>query len=214
MCNGSGTLFEWTVWKLIPLAGNEYKLTFPGTSVAKGTSEWTMQKLTLEYAKYMVEFRVTMVTTGTSNSDYKYLSIIESPLIAQISGGSHVKRGFNKLINLDASPSQDPDVQPGNYSGITFAWLCKKKDEIFPLGLLSSIPVIDPSGAKGRGGCFDTGIGKLSSTDRIVSINTGYMTVDNSYVVKLVVKKLTGRTSSFKQLLDVVNGDPPQISIR
>ena len=124
-----------------------------------------------------------------------------------------MKRGFNQNIELDASPSQDPDVTAGNYSGMTFTWLCKRKDEMFHMEHISSVPVIQPDGVKGRGGCFDTGIGKLNSTSRKVTVNTGYMQVDNSYTIKLFISK-SGRDGFYEQLLEVVTGDPPQMSIR
>lgn len=211
-CKDSDTEFKWYAWRL-KYDGVKYIVDGPKIVVAVNTSEWTLKKLDLGLGIYLVLYQVTMTKNGVSGYDIKYLSIVQSPLVAQISGGAHVKQGFDKNITLDASPSRDPDLPQGNYNGMSFAWLCKKKGETFPSGSLASIPVIQTSGAKGKGGCFDTGIGKLSSTDRVISINSGLMEVDTSYVVKLIVNKVGKPTANFEQQIDIVNGDPPQLSI-
>lgn len=211
-CNDSDTKFTWNAWLLKPDSLGNYVIDAPRKEVATGTSQWTIKKLDLPIGLYLVSYQVTMVKKGVTGIDFKYLAITQSELLAEISGGPLVKRGFNKEISLDASPSRDPDVEIGNYNGTTFTWLCKKKDEGKFLSVDSS-PVISPSGVKGKGGCFDTGIGKLEKTSRIVKINTGQMKVDTSYVVKLVVSKTGKSNAEFEQQIDVVEGDPPQLSI-
>jgi hypothetical protein len=181
--------------------------------VDKGAAEWNIKRHTFKYGLYLVEFRVILNNAeGLFNSDLRFFSITESPIIAGITGGSHVRRGFNQEVQLDGSPSEDPDVQHGDYSDMTFTWLCKRKGESFP-SIPPDIPIVSSVDPTGKGGCFDTGIGRLSSSNRIATINTGEMLVNNSYTIKLIVSKV-GRNDSFEQILDVVKGDPPQISIR
>lgn len=216
-CNNfSSTSFLWNIWRLKQL-GSDYVLVSPGKPalILNGTAEWNIKKNTFEYGSYLVEFRVSMKNVQEFfNSDLGFFEITQTPVVARIIGGSHVKRGFKQEVKIDASASYDPDVKFGDFSGMSFTWLCKKKGESFPSSNLASMPVISPRGSKGRGGCFDTGIGKLNSEKRVVTIDTGDMLVDNSYTIRLVVSKATGREDSFDQILDVVQGDPPQISIR
>lgn len=192
----------------------DYTINGSKQAVATGTSEWNIKKLSLSINMYLVSYQVTMTKNSITGIDFKFLSITQSELIAEISGGSLVKRGFEKEISLDGSPSRDLDLEVGNYDGMTFTWLCKKKDEAFPSGSLDTVPVISPSDPKGKGGCFDTGIGKLAKTDRVVQINTGDMQVDTSYVVNLIVSKTGKSSAKFVQQIDVVRGDPPQLSIK
>ncbi|XP_048575605.1 uncharacterized protein LOC5520271 isoform X3 [Nematostella vectensis] len=214
-CSQSSTIFEWKVWRVL----DGLKLSENAELVVVGTAQWTINPRVLEYGNYLVQFRVIMESNQKIyGTDIKLLTVIPSSLVAQIKGGSLVTRGFNQLITLDASPSIDPDVGPGNYTGMTFYWLCKVKGESFPIADAPAVAVIDPNGVKGAGGCFDTGIGRLASTDLSVAMDTGKMTVGTSYVVKLVVVKSAGsdptRESAYQQTLQIVQGEPPSVDIR
>lgn len=212
-CNNSDTKFTWNIWPLQTDSKGGYIINGVRKEVATGTSEWTIKKLDLATGMYLVSYQITMTKNNAAGIDFKYLSITPSKLLAEIAGGSIVKRGFNKDITLDGSPSRDPDLEVGKYDGMVFTWLCKKKDELFPSVPLESTPIISESGESGRGGCFDTGIGKLAQTTRIVTINTGKMTVGTLYVVQLIVQKAAKQSAKFEQQIEIVKGDPPQLKI-
>ena len=47
-----------------------------------------------------------------------YIRVVQSPLIAKITGGSEIRRGFGSKLSIDSLGSYDPDVGPGTIAGI------------------------------------------------------------------------------------------------
>ena len=148
-----------------------------------------------------------------TSSALGFFMITKSPLIAGILGGNKVMRGKGSVITLDGSASSDPDVEPGNHSSMQFTWLCKKQQEHFPNGSLSSLPVVTLSTGPGSGGCFGTGVGKLSSSAKVVQLDTSQTVAGESYDVKLIVKK-DDREDDFVQEIEIVSGNPPEVTMR
>lgn len=142
-----------------------------------------------------------------------FFNVTKSPLIADILGGNKVTRGKGSDITLDGMASSDPDVEPGDHSSMQFTWLCKKQQESFPVGPLDSIPVADTSSGPGSGGCFGTGVGKLSSNGKVVKLDTSEMVVGEFYDVKLIVTK-DDRADHFLQEIEIVSGNPPEVTMR
>ena len=62
-----------------------------------------------------------------------------------------------------------------------------------------------------RGGCYGTGAGNIGGNDSIVSIDSGYMTENNSYFITVVVEKHP-RKAYFTQ--EVVISPGPEVEIR
>ena len=127
-------------------------------------------------------------------------------------------RGKGKTITLNGSLSQDPDVETGDITSMNFTWLCKKRLESFPTSLPGSIPVVSLTsgpghGGGGGGGCFGTGVGRLSSNAAVVNLPTSAMNVNEFYDIKLIVQKDT-RDDEFVQEIKIVNGNPPEVTIR
>ena len=129
-------------------------------------------------------------------------------------------RGKGKTITLNGSLSQDPDVETGDITSMNFTWLCKKRLESFPTSLPGSIPVVSLTsgpghggGGGGGGGCFGTGVGRLSSNTAVVNLPTSAMNVNEFYDIKLIVQKDT-RDDEFVQEIKIVNGNPPEVTIR
>ena len=177
-------------------------------------TEWTLQKRMLDYGQYYVDVRATYSNQpSVISSALGFFTISKSQLIADIAGGNKVTRGKGNPISLDGSASRDPDVEPGNHASMHFTWLCKKRQEHFPNGSLDSLPVINNSLGPGSGGCFGTGVGKLSSNGSIVKLDTSQMTVGEMYDVKLIVTK-DNRIDDFIQEIKIVSGNPPQVTIR
>ena len=178
------------------------------------STEWTLQKRTLDYGLYVVEFRVAYASQPTViSSALGFFNVTKSKLIADILGGNKVTRGKGSPISLDGSASRDPDAESGNHSSMAFTWLCKKQQESFPNGSLTSLPVVTTSSGPGSGGCFGTGVGKLSSSDIVVTLDTSRMTVGELYDVKLIVTK-DDRADEFIQEIDIVSGNPPEVTMR
>ncbi|XP_068717189.1 polycystin-1-like protein 2 [Montipora capricornis] len=213
MCDSSNKLlFQWSL--------SRYKVNDSGETVIAWTilldtktTEWNLQKRQLGYGKYFVDFRAAFASNpyliGSARGFFK---IVQSPLRAEISGGNSVTRGNGSIITLDGASSQDPDTAPGDITSMDFTWLCKERQESFPTGPIESIPVVSLSSGNETGGCFGTGIGKLSSNLAVVNLTTSAMDVGKSYDVKLIVQK-DGRQDDFEQQIEIVSGNPPEITI-
>ena len=105
------TKFNWNLYKLNPLeGGNELVLS------RSGTSELLITRRLLSVGTYLVKLTVSMTGTQVSGVAEGYIRVIRSPMIALISGGTKVERGFNQTLEFDGSLSRDPDAL-STYSG-------------------------------------------------------------------------------------------------
>ena len=185
-----------------------------GTELEATYNEWHLQKRHLAYGHYRVEVKASMPGDHEGLSiDEGYFNITKSTLIATITGGSKITRGEGSVIDLDASFSRDPDLEPGDHSSMQFMWLCKNHLESFPNGSLDTIPVVTAYSGPGTGGCFGMGVGKLSSSNMTVTLETGNMVVGETYDVKLVVSKDDQEAETVQEIA-LVSGDPPELSLR
>ena len=121
-----------------------------------------------------------------------------------IYGGAEVVRGHNENITMNASLSYDPDVGPENYSGMNFTW---------HYGEIKGNDTVQLSSKRD----WFTGVKESAveySKDKVygleVTFDTTLMSVNKTYVVKLVVTK-DYRNSSVFQVIRLVKGDPPNI---
>lgn len=76
-----------------------------------GTSEFRITPHLLPVGPYLVRLTVSMLGTQVFGVGQGYIQIISSPLVAVISGGTKVARGFNRSLVFDASLSYDPDEE-------------------------------------------------------------------------------------------------------
>ena len=186
----------------------------PGTGQPATSAELTLEKRTLPYGSYRVEFTVTVqVGPDIDTKDTGYFNIVKSPLIARIAGGNQVVRGLGTVITLDGSPCRDPDVEPGNYTDMQFYWLCRHNLEEFSSLLFDLLPVVTLTSGPGSGGCFGTGAGRLSSNNVTTSLDTSKMTAGEWYDVILYVVK-DDRFEGFNQEMMILGDDPPNVGLK
>ena len=97
------TAFNWSI----------YQVNAVSTPVISkhGTSELRIAPHMLPVGSYLVRLIVTMVDTQVFGVSQGYIKVISSPLVALISGGTKVARGFNKTLVFNASMSYDPDEE-------------------------------------------------------------------------------------------------------
>ena len=70
---------------------------------------------------------------GIWNMNQTDFFIEPSPLIGVISGGATVARKWNTNVTIDARANvTDPDVEPGDYTDMTWSWFCKRRCETWP----------------------------------------------------------------------------------
>ena len=130
----------------------------------------------------------------------------KSDLVAVISGGAEVIRGHEEKFTLNASLSNDPDVGPGDHSGMSFTWYY---GEI--IGNYSGLRAVMN---KSFAGVNESALNYSGQAFGLQFIfNTTARSLGTIYVVKLVVVK-DCRNSSAYQVIHLVKGNPPAISQR
>jgi len=209
-------------WILASPLLNYSEAILNGTIVLTNSSKWTVSDRHLPFAHDLhALYFVFTIVQGDNNKtesvyDKGYITIEPSPLIAIISGETEITRGNKQNIILNGSKSYDPHVGPGALETLTFFWLCKKSNEEFPTEnpleiQVASVPL---NGSGSDGGCFGTGIGRLEPTEPVVALNASVMeNTTASYVFQLIVAK-DARTSSDIKTVHVVEGSPPEVSLR
>ena len=110
--------------------------------------------------------------------------------------------GYELPLTLDSSDSEDPDV-PGDLSGITFKWMCRRKGEDFPTP--DSVP-------NSNGGCWENGTYVFGGNNKKVVVYTGDFYQKAFYVFRVTVTK-DSRKAHFDQSVQVLVGQPPTMVI-
>ena len=210
-------------WILADPSLNDSEAILNGTIVSANTSEWTLSDHHLPFAHDLhALFFVFTIVQGDSNTtenvyDKGYIIIQPLPLVAIISGETEITRGNKQNIILNGSKSYDPHAGPGVLETLTFYWLCKKSNEEFPTEnpLEIQVVLVPLNGSEtSDGGCFGTGIGRLESTEHVIELNASVMeNTTASYVFQLIVTK-DARTSSDRKTVHVVEGSPPEVSLK
>ena len=209
-------------WIVADPSLNDSEAIKKGKVVWTKSNEWSLAEdhVSLGHALHALYLSVVVVQSGNQTEkiyDKGYIKILLSPLVGIISGETEITRGNKQIITLNGSQSYDPHVGPGKVDSLAFHWLCRKLHEVFPkenpLEIQNvSIP-LDSTNVTG-GGCFGTGIGRLESTEPVVVLNASIMgNITTSYVFKLVVTKDV-RSSTDTKTVHVVEGDPPEVSMK
>lgn len=113
--------YEWNVFQFHQKTGF-YKQFGDILSNGEGSmQELRLKRRALPLGLFRLSLNVSMV--GEDLQDFSavaegYIRIVQSDLVATISGGSEIRRRFGSLLSADGLESYDPDVGPGNYSGI------------------------------------------------------------------------------------------------
>ena len=141
---------------------------------------------------------------------YHYLDETSSKrkldLVAVISGGADVTRGLHKNITLNASLSYDPEVAHGNRSGMKFTWHYGKVTGNHSGKQAEAKAEEDFFTAVNKSAIYYNGY----ASGELVSLNDEAFSVNQTYLVKLVVTKDI-RISTVYQVIHLIEGDPPEI---
>ncbi|XP_078349636.1 LOW QUALITY PROTEIN: polycystin-1-like protein 2 [Oculina patagonica] len=193
--------FEWKVSNVTYLPFSVGK----AHSITVGwDSEWS-DITSLDLGIYLVEYIVHF--QDFYFLDYGFIEVLPSPPVALIAGGPEVSRKHNAIMSLDASPSRDVDLGPGNYDGMTFTWSCKRKDEQF-YDELNTFNQNQSSSISAAGGCFGNETQKIDDTSRMLFLDTNTMEVNQYYDIKLTVLTKSGMNNTFVQRVLIVTGEP------
>ena len=97
------TVFTWSIYQVNP----EDILVLS----TNGTYELRITPRMLAVGTYYVQLIVSMVGTQVFGIGQGYFKVISSPLVALITGGTKVARGFDRSLVFNASLSYDPDEE-------------------------------------------------------------------------------------------------------
>ena len=144
-----------------------------------------------------------------------YINVLSADLKAEIFGGSFRTVSSLRHIIVNGSISEDPDVGRGNLSGIEFFWLCRRDNERFSENTedLPSVRFKEVSQHNVNGGCEGSGPRMLQYSTPELIIAPGMLREDETYVIKLVIRK-DNRESTFEQTLQVFGNVIPEVATK
>ena len=158
----------------------------------------------LPYGLYELEFNTQMHNIPEkSNTEIAFLEIIKTPLNVSIIGGNKIDIDFGKVYDFDAvSLTSDPDVNPGDLTGITFAWSCIQQNvtklEADMKHRMEDYDTIFPSDRTDH--CLTSPHRFSSFSEGKFAVNTELFYPLTSHLVTVTIAKDT-RTSTFEQIV-------------
>ena len=157
----------------------------------------------LPYGLYSVAFNSTMHNIPEKGKiEIAFLEIIKTPLNVSIIGGNQTDIDFGILYEFDAiSLTSDPDVTPGDLTGITFAWTCIQQNvtklETEMKHRMKDYDTIFPDDRTDH--CLTPPQRFSSSNEGTFSVNTSLFYPMTSHLVTITIAKDT-RMSTFEQI--------------
>lgn len=99
---------------------------------------------TLTYGTYGIHLTLCMkdVYPPVCTTITGFIKVNPSIMVAQFEGGSGRAGGKDRILQISAMPSHDPDTSLTFDDDIKVAWCCKRQSEIFPDNL-EDIPDLD-----------------------------------------------------------------------
>ena len=118
-----GSKYAWTIFR-----ENSEKGRFESVSYARLNDEASMQELLIKRRSLSVGLYRLVLTIGMVEKELEdfvsiaegFIQVLQSPLIAEIAGGSEIRRGYGPILTIDGVNSYDPDIGLGNHSGIAY----------------------------------------------------------------------------------------------
>lgn len=212
--SNKGGQLKWTIRNVIAYPLN---ISTNSVVVSTKTSQWNVEKLSLQTGLYLVEFKLQLTPNyGFSSNDYGFLKVTHSPLFALIAYGTEVLRSAGMMFKLDGSLSRDPDTKDGDLAGMYFTWYCRKGGATSSDNFMVSKEIVKIAAIGSsidNKGCFSHGNEQLINNSTVVNMVGNSLGFGYSYNFELQIQK-DKRNASYLQTVHVVMGDPPQISIR
>lgn len=199
-CVNMTAVFSWQVNKL----DSDQETTVH--SVHSNMSLLTIPAQSMDEGVYVVTFYTYFKEMPSLHKTDSVTIVYEqSPLVAEIKGGSLKSLGDSREITVDAMTlSRDPDVPPETWSGLTFRWSMSSH------GSLSEAMAASANGTRDL--CL------LCShvshwTSGLLVFPPGCMEINHWTLFHVVVSK-DSRTSSAYQIIFVSPGSRPQIDMK
>ncbi|GAB6020442.1 polycystic kidney disease 1-like 2 [Chamberlinius hualienensis] len=223
---------QWQLYHVESHFGLEHEKIDLTTVLSSNKSFLYLNPLFLSYGFYKIVHVINIGADGMDSrfpwtrSLFTYIEIVPSPLQGIMLPGamSNVLRGYGQSIQLDPqSNSVDPDAP--NDKQFNISWFCRRvapttetlsvdADGQYQVTDIIQIPSVDaPKPATDNGGCFGTGVGQLDLTNGSWLLNTSILYSSSmTYEFTAVISK-NDRQSLAKVELQIVQGNPPAVSI-
>ncbi|CAG5909761.1 unnamed protein product, partial [Menidia menidia] len=119
-CSAYKTKYHWEIFReSCSTKGNKVKLR----SQQNGASPlFVLPKHALSVGCYCLVFMVSFEGTPLMAQQRTNVTVVHSPLVAVIDGGSHRLWSSRSSLLLDGSESHDPDVEPGVEDTLQYRW--------------------------------------------------------------------------------------------
>ncbi|KAG7226594.1 hypothetical protein INR49_003751, partial [Caranx melampygus] len=125
-CSTYKTIYLWEIFRASDCTnGNTHrhgKNIILKSEVDRSTPFLLLPKHTLDVGQYCLVFSVSLQRTPLIIQQSTNITVVHSPLVAVIKGGSHTLwPSFSDFV-LDGSESQDPDAEPGVEDTLEYHW--------------------------------------------------------------------------------------------
>uniref|UniRef100_A0A1I8GUP3 PKD domain-containing protein n=4 Tax=Macrostomum lignano TaxID=282301 RepID=A0A1I8GUP3_9PLAT len=186
-------------WRVETPSGALINLSFPDSFTLR------LPERSLWYGLYKIVLNVSMagVTPEVSSEFAFYINITKTPLSLNFSSSAPVSVGYNKTVSLELEP-RDWDVDAGNFTGMSFRWICMQQSEVSPNPSTSIVSPPDSQGLADFKGCFGNGVGVVLEGNEhaafALMLNTWHMMPNMSYVLRAWVFKDSRSTFADWQL--------------
>ena len=202
-------------WKVEYLSQNESVAIQIYTDLDKPIL--TIPPHSLPYGNISLQFKVKMeyIIEGIESLTVGYINVLPADLSAKIFGGDLRTVSSQRWIIINGSISEDPDVGRYNLTGIHFQWFCRRTSESFTAEEEELPPVeFKHASLQSRNsGCEGSGPRMLNYSAPELKIGPGMLWEDDTYVVKLVIRK-DNREASVEQTLQVFGNVLPEVAIQ
>lgn len=121
-CSAYKTIYLWEIFKM-PCFTNETKVSIRNHKDVHSPI-LLLPKNTLDVGHYCLVFTVSFEGTPILVQQKTNITVVHSPLVAVIKGGSHRLWSSISDLVLDGSESYDPDVELGVDDSLEYHWAC------------------------------------------------------------------------------------------
>jgi hypothetical protein len=176
-----GLIYEWSIVR------NQQTVTLESSSPIP--SKFMLPANSLETGS-LYQFRITVThqVTSLSSSDIYLVKIVPSPLIATITGSTRRSIQIDRVVSVDGSRSQDPDLLS---STLNFVWACTR---------------VKPEFSR------HCGITQTEVSRGVIAISGNDSLIGDQYNITLTVSD-AARQASTSILIDISPPDDPLVSI-
>ncbi|XP_078096827.1 polycystin-1 [Mustelus asterias] len=147
-----------------------------------------LPNLALDIGRYCIVFTVSFEGTSFVKITHSTVTVIPSPLVPIIDGGTFRSWSTMQDLVMDGTKSYDPDQPANNQTPLHYEWSCTYSCRELP-------------------GCYISGKGGVFTIPR------KELKRNTTYTCSLSVNKLNRDSQSVKQLISVKGGSSPLVSL-